>query len=66
MTRLSDAGSVPTGTGSRPRKLSWQKLADEIQSGKRWPFEKADPALLEMIERASKKKDFAALPEAPY
>jgi hypothetical protein len=66
MRTTSEPESAETSTGLRLRKCSSQQLAEKIQTGKWWPFEKADPEKLEQIERLLKKKEFAALPEAPY
>lgn len=66
MTSTSEHGSAATSTGSKPKKYSTQQLAEKIQTGKWWPFEKADPEKLAQIERQLKRKEFAALPEAPY
>jgi hypothetical protein len=66
MNKTSERGSAATSTGLRLKKCSTQQLAEKILTGTWWPFEKADPEKLEQIERQLKKKEFAALPEAPY
>lgn len=66
METSSEHEYAGTSTGLKLRRCSSLQLAEKIQTGKWWPFEKADPEKLEQIERQLKKKEFAALPEAPY
>lgn len=66
MASTSAPASAATNTGSRRRKFSSQELAEKIRTGAWWPFDRADPGMLEQVERNLRKKDLREVPDAPF
>jgi len=58
--RRTDAGSAATSTASQRSSKSMREqflaLRENLQNGTHNPFQKADPVLLEKIERAIRKE----------